>query len=114
MAGRQPGKAHQGMLSYRHGVLAACLCLHACGSGGAGSGSSGTGTAQYGRIHLLSTEPPDGAVQVALDVQLRLRFDAVMVLDCMSDEDTWLRATGSSTNVAGTFSLQEGGHAVLF
>ncbi len=102
------------MLFQRLGILAVCLCLHACGGGGSGSGNSGTGQAAYGRINLQSTVPADAAVQVALDAKITLRFDTVMVLDCMRDEDTWLRVVDSTANVSGQFALQEAGRTVTF
>lgn len=102
------------MLSFRNGTAAVLACLTACGSGGDGSGSPGTGTARFGRIALLGHEPADAAVQVPLDAELTLRFDAAMVLDCFADEDTWLRAAGSTTDLDGTFRLDEGGQAVVF
>lgn len=102
------------MLFSRLGFIAVCLCLHACGGGGGGSGNSGTGAATYGSIALTSHTPVDGAVQVALDARITLRFDAAMVLDCMRDEDTWLRVVGSTTDVPGDYALAEGGRAVVF
>ncbi len=79
----------------------------ACGGGGAtgGAGSGGGGSAAgFSTVALLEHVPADGAVQVALDATLILTFDAPMALDSFGDEETWLRANGSTTAVPGTFA----------
>jgi hypothetical protein len=78
----------------------------ACGGGSSGGAGFGGGAdAALGVVQLLHHSPADGAVQIARGIAIDLEFDAVMALDSFADEDTWLRAAGSSTNVAGTFAL---------
>ncbi|MEC7584061.1 MAG: Ig-like domain-containing protein [Planctomycetota bacterium] len=101
------------MLSIKNSAIGALLCLTACGSGKGGSDASTAPSTIY-RINLLSHEPAADAVQVATDTQITLRFDADMVLDCFQDEDTWLRAANSSTDIPGTFQLAAGGSSVVF
>ena len=101
------------MLSIKNSVVGALLCLTACGSGKSGSDAS-TAPPAINRINLLSHEPAADAVQVTADVQITLRFDSSMVLDCFQDEDTWLRAAGSSANISGSFQLAAGGTSVVF
>lgn len=83
---------------------AACLPA-ACGGGGSGSSGFGTdGTAAFGAVQLLAHSPAHDAVQVPLDATIDLEFDGVMALESFGDEDTWLRVSGTSANVAGTFT----------
>ncbi|MBK8101403.1 MAG: Ig-like domain-containing protein [Planctomycetes bacterium] len=98
-------------------ALACGALATACGGGGGGAGNSGsgdTGDATLATLRLLSHQPADDAVQVALDATIELTFDRVMTLDCFDSEDTWLRVAGSDTNVAGTFALVAGGSTVRF
>ncbi|MFO1031994.1 MAG: Ig-like domain-containing protein [Planctomycetota bacterium] len=90
-------------------TLALCLAA-ACGGGGGGGSSFGSGgETVFGAVQLLEHAPDDGAVQIATDARIDLRFDATMALDTFGDEDTWLRVEGSTTNVPGTFSRGNGG-----
>src|SRR5687767_971687 len=89
-------------------ALATICALTACGGGG-GSASGTISGSVYGVVQLLELSPVDEAVQVPLDAAIELEFDARMALDSFGDEDTWLRAAGSSTNVPGTFALGHGG-----
>ena len=94
-------------------TLALCLAA-ACGGGGGGGSSFGSaGDTVYGAVQLLEHTPDDGAVQVATDARIDLRFDAAMAIDTFGDEETWLRVEGTTTNVPGTFSRGNGGR-VLF
>lgn len=95
-------------------LAATCCLLAACGSGGGGQpGFGGGASAQLGTVALLGHTPAANAVQVALDATILLEFDAAMALESFGDEDTWLRAAGSTTNVAGAFTLGSSGR-VLF
>lgn len=87
------------------------------GGGGADSGSSNNGNASassFGIIHLLAHSPADGAIDVATNTPIVLEFDSDVVLDSLGDEDTWLRRSGSSTNLAGSFALSSAGRRVTF
>ena len=87
-------------------VLATVSIGAACGGGGgSGAGFGGSSGDALGVVRLLAHEPAADAVQVELGAAIVLEFDAVMALDSFGDEDTWLRAAGSTTTVAGTFSL---------
>lgn len=91
-------------------LLAVGCFLTACGGDGgndAGFGSSIDST--LGIVTLLHHAPATDAVQVPLDAAIELEFDAAMALDSFGDEDTWLRAAGSDTNVPGTFTRGIGG-----
>ncbi|MBL8726781.1 MAG: Ig-like domain-containing protein [Planctomycetes bacterium] len=88
-------------------AVLALLATAACGGSGGGASSSGNGNAAetaFGVVQLLSHEPADQAVQVAVDAAITLEFDAPMALESFADEDTWLRVTGTTDNVPGTFS----------
>lgn len=95
--------------------LTLVLCLAAaCGGGGGGGSSFGSsGETVFGAVQLLEHTPADGAVQIATDARIDLRFDAAMAIDTFGDEDTWLRVEGTTTNVPGAFSRGNGGR-VLF
>lgn len=95
-------------------TVALCALLTACGGGGGGSPGNSTQNGLFGLIHLLQHAPADGAVQVATNSVLRFEFDAVVALDSLGDEDTWLRKNGESDNVAGSFGLLDGGQTVTF
>lgn len=83
----------------------------ACGGGGGGSAgfSGGTAESNFGVVSLLGHSPAADAVQVAVDAVLVLEFDATMALETFADEDTWLRADGSDTDVPGSFARGSGG-----
>lgn len=98
----------------RHSAFALLTALCACGSQGAGGSNSNTGTATYGAIALTSHVPADDAVQVPLDTTITLRFDARMVLDCTRHPDTWLRRSGTTEDVDGTWSLADSGRQLVF
>lgn len=100
----------------KHQIAAALVGLLLTSCGGGGGSGSGSGAAQglHGTIRLLTHAPADDEVQVPLDAVITLRFDAMIALDCMADEDTWLRVAGSEDDVPGTFRLEQGGRSVVF
>lgn len=80
------------------------LCT-ACGSGGGGSAGQGSAAnAAFGVVRLVDHTPVADAVQVALDATIQLQFDADMALESFGDEDTWLRAVGTTDDVPCTFT----------
>ena len=90
----------------RLAAIALLLSVTACGGGG-GSGSADSGNvagATFGVVNLVSHAPTADAVQVALDAVIVLVFDSDIALESLADEDTWLRAAGSSSNVPVTFT----------
>lgn len=93
----------------RRAAWALALFATACGGGGGGANApAGPGTTEaraVGTVRLVDHEPADGAVQVEPDAAIVLRFDARMALESFADTDTWLRAAGAATPVAGTFEL---------
>jgi hypothetical protein len=90
-------------------LLAAAL-FAACG-GGKGGGGAGAGVTEtaLGTVRLLAHEPHADAVQVALETTILLEFDAVVALETLADEDTWLRIAGSDSNVPGMFAMAGSG-----
>jgi hypothetical protein len=98
-------------------VLLLAVTAHSCGGGGGtaagGSGSGGTGNSSFGTVQLLEHSPADQAVQVAANTTILLTFDAEMAIESFGDEDTWLRAAGSSSNVPGTFTRGTGGRVAF-
>jgi hypothetical protein len=99
-------------------ILLLAAAVSGCGGGGgADSGSSNNGNASassFGIIHLLAHSPADGAIDVATNTPIVLEFDSDVVLDSLGDEDTWLRRSGSSANLAGSFALSSAGRRVTF
>lgn len=95
----------------RLAAIGLLLGMAACGGGGSSSGTSGSGSAgsAFGVVNLVTHSPADNAVQVPLDAVIILEFDAEMALETFGDEDTWLRATGSETNVPVTFTRGSNG-----
>lgn len=95
----------------RLAAIALLIGAAACGGGGGGgnSGSGNTAGSAFGVVKLISHTPADESVQVALDAVIRLEFDADMALEAFGDEDTWLRAVGSNTNVPLTFTRGSNG-----
>tara|TARA_R110002094_G_scaffold14086_1_gene24903 strand:- start:540 stop:3530 length:2991 start_codon:yes stop_codon:yes gene_type:complete len=96
----------------RLAAIALLIGAAACGGGGGSGGNSGSGNtagSAFGVVNLVSHTPANDAVQVALDATIRLEFDADMALEAFGDEDTWLRAVGSSTNVPLTFTRGSNG-----
>jgi hypothetical protein len=87
----------------------------ACGGGGSGTGGSNGSSprAATGDLALLEHVPADGAVQVPLDASIWLRFDAVVVRDCITEEDLWLR-TAAGERVRGAFGFEGNGREVRF
>lgn len=93
-------------------VTGLLLIAAACSSGGGGAGSSGAGgssSGAFGVIDLLSHTPADDAVQVATDASILLEFTSEIARDSLGDEDTWLRADGSGTNIAGMSTAASNG-----
>jgi hypothetical protein len=93
-------------LPCRHAAWLAMVAAAGCG-GGAGGGSgpdAGIGDLLLGTVRLLAHDPADGAVQVPLSATILLTFDAPIALETLADEDTWLRADGAASPVAGTFA----------
>lgn len=90
---------------------ALALVLASCGGGGGGgdgpapAGPGATNAAAVGVVRLVDHEPADGAVQVEPGAAITLRFDARMAIESFGDPDTWLRAAGGSSPVAGSFEL---------
>jgi len=95
----------------RLAAIGLLLGAAACGSGGGGGSSGGSGTAgsAFGVVNLVSHSPASDAVQVELDAVIVLEFDADMALETFGDEDTWLRAAGTGTNVPVTFTRGSNG-----
>jgi len=93
----------------------ATLALSACGGGGAsGTSAPSPPTAgAFGLVHLVSHAPQDGAVQVPVDQQLSLVFDATMALESFGYADTWLRVSGSTTDVPLDFAPGPGGRVTI-
>lgn len=102
-------------LPCRHAAWLATLAAAGCGGGGGGSGGPDAGITDplLGTVRLLAHEPHADAVQVPLSVAILLTFDAPIALETLADEDTWLRADGSTDPVAGTFAAA-GGNRVRF
>jgi hypothetical protein len=103
-----PGFDNRGYMgkTNRLAAIALLLIATACGSsGGGGSTSQGnTAGSTFGVVRLLSHTPADDAVQVALDATIMLEFDADIAIETLADEDTWLRASGSSSDVPVSFT----------
>jgi hypothetical protein len=98
-------------------ILLAAVVVGCSGGGGADSGSSSNGDASassFGIIHLLEHSPADGELNIATNAPIVLEFDAGVVLDSLGDEDTWLRRSGTSTNLPGSFALSAAGRRVTF
>ncbi|MEZ5965703.1 MAG: Ig-like domain-containing protein [Planctomycetota bacterium] len=64
-----------------------------------------------GDLALLESSPADDAVQVAVDSSLWLRFDGVLVRDCLTPENVWL-TTAAGSAVAAATSLAGAGREV--
>ncbi|MGC6487126.1 MAG: Ig-like domain-containing protein [Planctomycetota bacterium] len=92
----------------------AALALCACGGGGAsGTSAPSPPTAgAFGLVRLLSHVPSDGAVQVPLDEQIALTFDATVALESFAYPDTWLRASGAGTDVPLDFAPGPAGRVI--
>lgn len=89
---------------------ALALVLASCGGGGGGATNApaGPGTNEsgaVGAVRLVDHEPADGETQVDPGVVITLRFDARMAIESFGDPDTWLRAAGSASPIAGSFEL---------
>ncbi|MEO6593274.1 MAG: Ig-like domain-containing protein [Planctomycetota bacterium] len=91
----------------RWAALALIAAGTACGGSGGGTGNSGnggSGAAAFGALQLLSHSPADQGVQVPAAASIVLEFDALIALESLSDEDTWLRKVGSTNTVPGSFA----------
>lgn len=94
-------------------VWAACLLAASCGGGGAGTGgSNGAGSRPLtGDLSVLQQAPTVDAVQVAIDATVWVRFDGVIVQECLTDDNIRL-ATSTGTRVPATFAVEGGGREV--
>lgn len=80
--------------------------LAACGGGGADAGTPASASlTALGSVQLLSHEPADGAIQVAVASEIVLQFDAAMATESFGDDDTELRVEATGALVPGTFRL---------
>jgi hypothetical protein len=93
-------------------LLWAAACGSKGGQSGGTGGSDGPGSL-VGDLAVVSHSPADGAIQVAVDSEVRIRFDGVIVRDCLQDEDVHLR-TAAGARVAGVFVLEGAGRDVVF
>jgi hypothetical protein len=95
--------------------LVVALMSAACGSGGGGAGGSGGATGGLtGNLVLLEHWPSDGAVQVALDAAIELRFDNTVVEESLAEPDTLLAVDGSEVPLPGTYTRASGGRTLRF
>lgn len=94
-------------------VLAACLLAASCGSGGGGTGgSNGQGSrSTTGDLALLEHAPAADAVQVAIDASVWLRFDGIVVNDCLADENLRIETTDGE-RVPVAFAIEGNGREV--
>src|SRR5262245_34141674 len=95
------------------GIAAAALALvPGCGGGGAGGGSSAV-AASGGSLAIVEQTPPDEAVQVPLDAEVRLAVDGTVVEASLLDRGTYLE-TAAGAPVPGSLRLEDGGRTIVF
>jgi hypothetical protein len=106
----------RGMRTRTHALtLAGLLVAAGCGSGGGGTGGS-NGTSprpSTGDLALIEHAPALDAVQVALDAAVWLRFDGVLVRECCTDENLYLK-TSTGEVAPGGFTFDATGREVRF
>ncbi len=102
------------MFSIRHRAIAAAIALSACGGGGTADANLGAGAASYGALAWVDSTPTNGAVQVATNETLRVRFGSRVLLESLRRDDTTLCLAGDSEPIAGTWRLSEDGASGLF
>lgn len=107
----------RGQMGIQTRVAAALMLLAAaCGSGGgggsAGSNSGNGANTSFGVVRLLETTPADAAVQVPVDAELTLRFDAAMAVDSFGDVETWLRPLEGTEVVPMSFRAGANGSVI--
>lgn len=114
--GRGTGERNGGQGRARRATPLLLAALAACGGGGGTAGGSGTGGAGQltGTLQILERQPADGAVQVPLRSQVRVRFDGAIAPDALQDPDTRLVRAADGAPVRGSLTLDGGGRTLVF
>ena len=94
----------------RVGGIILLAVAYACGGRGGDGGFGGL----TGNLLLLDHSPKDSEIQVEQDTSIVLRFDAIVVPECLRDPDTWLGVGDSTEAIPGTFVQEDGGREVVF
>lgn len=104
-------------------LLLVAACGGSGGSGGGGGGGNGGGPGG-GRgpgggqdtlttyLRVLTHQPVQDAVQVAVDAALVVTLDAPVRPECLEDAETYLAAVGSNERVPFAVTLLEGGRTL--
>ncbi|MCB9881078.1 MAG: Ig-like domain-containing protein [Planctomycetes bacterium] len=96
--------------------LAVCGAIALAGCGGAGNGdiAGGNAAGEVGELRLLGHDPDADALQVDVDVEVTLRFDAAIDPTALVTQEMALCVDGETTPIDGTFRVSNGGRTIHF